>query len=58
MEAEKKMLGTTEIVIIAVVILVLFGASAIPKFARGLGKAKRELEKGMKDSDVEDEEQK
>lgn len=52
------MLGTTEIVIIAVVILVLFGASAIPKFARGLGKAKRELEKGMKDSDVEDEEQK
>lgn len=52
------MLGTTEIIIIAGVVLVLFGASAIPKFARSLGKAKRELEKGLKDPDDEDEEQK
>lgn len=58
MEVKKKMLGTTEIIIIAGVVLVLFGASAIPKFARSLGKAKRELEKGMKDPENEDEEQK
>lgn len=41
------MLGTTEIIIIAGVILVLFGATAIPRFARSLGKAKREFEKGI-----------
>ena len=52
------MLGTTEIIIIAGVVLVLFGAAAIPKFSRALGKAKREFEKGMKDSNSEDEEQK
>jgi sec-independent protein translocase protein TatA len=43
------MIGTTEIIIIVAVILVLFGASAIPKFAKSLGKAKSEFEKGIKD---------
>ena len=52
------MIGTTEIIIIAGVVLVLFGAAAIPKFARSIGKAKKEFEKGMKDPDGEDEEQK
>ena len=44
------MLGTTEIIIIVVVIFVLFGAAAIPKFAKSLGQAKKEFEKGL-DSD-------
>jgi sec-independent protein translocase protein TatA len=43
------MIGTNEIIIIAVVILVLFGASAIPKFARSLGQAKKEFDKGAKE---------
>lgn len=43
------MIGTNELIIIAVVILVLFGASAIPKFARSLGQAKKEFEKGTKE---------
>ena len=43
------MIGTTEIIIVAGVILVLFGATAIPKFARSIGKARAELEKGMKE---------
>ncbi len=42
------MIGTTELVVIVVVIVVLFGASAIPKFARSLGQAKSEFEKGFK----------
>lgn len=42
------MIGSTEIIIIVVVILILFGARAIPKFARSLGQAKREFEKGIK----------
>jgi sec-independent protein translocase protein TatA len=48
------MIGTTEIIIIVVVILVLFGASAIPKFARSLGEAKKEFSKAMKESESED----
>jgi len=48
------MLGTTEIVIIAGVVLLIFGASAIPKFTRAIGKAKGEFEKGMKEADLEE----
>jgi len=43
------MIGTNELLIIALVILVLFGASAIPKFARSLGQAKKEFDKGTKE---------
>ena len=43
------MLGTTEILIIAAVVLLLFGAAAIPKFARSLGKARKEFEEGLKE---------
>ncbi len=35
-------LGTTEIILILVFLLILFGAKKIPEFARGLGKAVRE----------------
>jgi sec-independent protein translocase protein TatA len=47
------MLGTTEIIIIAVVILVLFGSAAIPKFARSLGRARKEFEEGIKEGERE-----
>ncbi len=48
------MIGSTEIIIIVAVVLVLFGASAIPKFARSLGEAKKEFTKAMKDGEAED----
>jgi sec-independent protein translocase protein TatA len=41
--------GTTEILIIVGVIVLLFGAGQIPKFARNIGKAKREFERGLRD---------
>jgi len=41
------MIGSTEILIIAVVVLVLFGGAAIPKFARSLGKAQKEFKDGL-----------
>ncbi len=55
-------LGFQEILLIAVVILVLFGGRKIPEFMRGLGKGirefndakdnvKKELEEGMKEKD-------
>jgi len=55
-------IGFSEILLIAVVILVLFGSRKIPEFMRGLGKGvrefndakdsvRKELEEGMKDKD-------
>ena len=49
------MLGTTEILIIAAVVLLLFGGAAIPKFARSLGKARKEFEEGLKEGGREPE---
>jgi len=44
------MLGLSEIGLILLIILVLFGATAIPKIARALGQAKGEFKKGMEES--------
>ncbi len=46
------MFGFSELIIIALVIFVLFGAAAIPRFARSLGQAKSEFEKGSKSADA------
>ena len=45
------MLGTTEIIIIAGIVVVLFGASAIPKIAKSIGQAKHEFNKGIEDGE-------
>lgn len=42
-------LGQPEVIIIAIVVIVLFGSAALPKFARSLGQAKKEFEIGMND---------
>ena len=42
-------IGTTEIIIIAVVLMILFGAKKLPEFARGLGESGRELKKASKE---------
>jgi len=38
-------LGTPELIIIAILVLVLFGAKKLPTFARSLGKSMGELKK-------------
>jgi len=40
-------LGTSEIIVIAVVALILFGPSKIPDFARQLGRAVNMFKKGL-----------
>ncbi len=45
------MIGFNEVVVIALVVLILFGASALPKFARSLGQAKKEFEKALKEEE-------
>lgn len=42
-------IGTTEVLIIAVVLMVLFGAKKLPEFARSLGESGRELKKASKE---------
>jgi sec-independent protein translocase protein TatA len=43
------MLGTTEVVVIVLVVLVLFGAKKIPEFAKGLGKGLKEFKNAKND---------
>lgn len=43
------MLGTPEILVIAVVVVVLFGARKIPELMKGVGQGVREFKKAAKD---------
>lgn len=43
--------GTTEIVIVAVVIVLLFGGKKIPELVRGVADAIREFRKASKDKE-------
>ena len=40
-------MGTPELIMVAIVIVVLFGGSQLPKIAKNLGSAQRELKKAM-----------
>lgn len=40
-------LGMTEIIIIAIVVLVLFGGKKLPELMHGVGKGIRDFKKGM-----------
>jgi len=50
------MIGTTEIIVIALIILLLFGGSQIPKLMKGIGKGVRSYKKGL--AGEEDDEEK
>ena len=43
------MIGSTEIIIIAAVVFLLFGASVLPKWARKIGETKKEIDKLQKE---------
>jgi len=49
------MIGTTEIIVIALIILLLFGGTQIPKLMKGIGKGVRSYKKGLAGEDEEDE---
>ncbi len=46
-------LGTQEILLIALVVLLLFGGAKIPELMKGLGKGVKSFKEGMKDIDDE-----
>ena len=43
------MIGTQELIVIFLIVLLLFGGSKIPELARGLGKGIREFKKAKDD---------
>ena len=47
------MIGTQEVLIILLVVLILFGGKKIPELMRGLGKGVKSFKQGM--NEVEDE---
>lgn len=53
-------LGFNEIVVIALVVLLLFGGKKIPELMRGLGKGVKSFKDGMKEieTDVKDNDEK
>lgn len=47
-------IGTTEWIVIGLIILLLFGGKKIPEFFKGMGEAVREFKKASKDGDKEE----
>jgi sec-independent protein translocase protein TatA len=44
-------IGTTELIVIFVILLVLFGGKKLPELGRGIGDAIREFKKSLKNKD-------
>lgn len=47
-------LGGTELIVILVILLVLFGGTKLPSLARGLGQSLKEFKKSAKDDEAKD----
>jgi sec-independent protein translocase protein TatA len=48
-------LGPTELIVILVILLVLFGGSKLPSLAKGLGQSVKEFKKAQKEAEAEEE---
>lgn len=46
-------LGPTELLIIAAVVFLLFGATRLPQLAKSLGQSKRAFKEGLEDAEKE-----
>ena len=46
--------GTTELIIVLILVLVLFGGSQLPKLAKNLGKAQKEFKDGIGEANKSD----
>lgn len=51
------MLGGPEIMLIALVVLLLFGGAKLPGLMRGMGSGVHEFKKGLKDGESEEDDQ-
>lgn len=46
-----KSIGATELIIIAVILLVLFGGKKLPELGKGIGESIKEFKKSLKSED-------
>jgi sec-independent protein translocase protein TatA len=51
-------LGTQELLVILVIVLVLFGANRLPQIARSLGSSMKEFKKGINEGQQDDDDSK
>ena len=47
-------IGVTELIIILVILLLLFGSTRLPQLAKGMGKSIREFKKGVTEGEDDD----
>jgi len=48
-------IGVTELIVILVIVLIIFGAGKLPKVARGIGEGIREFRKAIKEKEPKEE---
>ncbi|MEM4456623.1 MAG: twin-arginine translocase TatA/TatE family subunit [Archaeoglobaceae archaeon] len=53
MEVVRMFIGTQELIWIAIIVLILFGASKIPEVARSLGRSVAEFKKAQREAELE-----
>lgn len=44
-------IGTTELLVILVILIILFGGKKLPELGKGIGEAIKEVKKGLKNDD-------
>ena len=47
-------LGPTELIIVLLIVLLIFGGTKLPKLARSMGEAQKEFKKGMSEGPKDD----
>ncbi|MFM8304175.1 MAG: twin-arginine translocase TatA/TatE family subunit [Actinomycetota bacterium] len=47
-------LGPTELIIVLLIVLLIFGGTKLPKLARSMGQAQKEFKKGLTDGAKDD----
>ena len=47
-------MGSTELIVILVIVVLVFGASAIPKLAKSVGEARKEFDKAVKGNEADE----
>ena len=49
-------LGPTELIIVLLIVLLIFGGTKLPKLARSMGQAQKEFKKGLSEGATDDDE--
>ncbi|MBM3658956.1 MAG: twin-arginine translocase TatA/TatE family subunit [Actinobacteria bacterium] len=49
-------LGPTELIIVLLIVLLIFGGTKLPKLARSMGQAQKEFKKGLSEGHKDDDE--